>query len=330
MKHDVFISYSSKDSVIADEICCLLEDNGIACWIAPRDIPTGQKYASVISAAIKSCKITLLLFSEHAALSPWVESEIAKAFDNKKLIIPFKIEDIELEKYPEFDIRLSNKHWVDAFPNPASEYQQLLKVISTNLGVNLTLEKSEPICPCGSGKLFSQCHGKNKWKIGDYYNVNGVEGVVFWIDSTGSHGKIVSLKQISQMNWSPMSFVMQNKNGARAIDKKDGYLNQRIIMKLDNWEELYPAFYWCSCLGEGWYLPALEELEQLLQSSACELVNSTLRTLNAPLSLSDDYAYAMYWSSTEVDGEKAYQVSNRYIFESNKYYYDYVRAVRCF
>lgn len=330
MKHDVFISYSSKNVEIAEEICRLLEDNGIACWIAPRDIPTGQKYASVISAAIKLCKITILVFSEYAALSPWVESEIAKAFDNKKLIIPFKIEDIELEKFPEFDIRLSNKHWVDAFPDPSAEYANLLRVISANLGVNLASEKSEAICPCGSGKPFSQCHGKNKWEVGDYYNVNGVEGVVFWTDQTGSHGKIVSLKQAHQLNWSPMSFVMQNNNSACAIDKENGYLNQKAIMKLDNWEELYPAFYWCSCLGEGWYLPALEELKQLLQSSACELVNKTLVSLNAPLSLANEYNLSMYWSSSEYDGHSAYLVSNRYIFQYHKYSYDKVRAVKCF
>lgn len=331
MKHDVFISYSSKNSEIADEICRLLEDNGIGCWIAPRDIPTGQKYASVISAAIKSCKITLLLFSEHAALSPWVESEIAMAFDNKKLIIPFKIDDVELEKYPEFDIRLSNKHWVDASQDPASEYQQLLTVISTDLGVDLAPKMSEPMCPCGSGKPFSRCHGKTKWEVGDYYNVNGVEGVVFWTDPTGTHGKIVSLKQAYQMNWSPMVFVMQNKNSITgATDENDGYLNQKAIMKLDNWEELYPAFYWCSCLGEGWYLPAKRELQELLQGSACELVNKTLTAFNAPLSIANEYSFSMYWSSTEVDRERAYVVSSLYMGSFHKYSYDYVRAIRCF
>ena len=90
---DVFISYSSRNSEIADKICKLLEDKNIECWIAPRDIPMGRKYASIISSAIKSCKIMVLVFSEYAAASPWVESEVAKAFDNKKIIIPFKIED---------------------------------------------------------------------------------------------------------------------------------------------------------------------------------------------------------------------------------------------
>ena len=34
MAHDVFISYSTKDKVIADAICANLENRGIRCWIA--------------------------------------------------------------------------------------------------------------------------------------------------------------------------------------------------------------------------------------------------------------------------------------------------------
>lgn len=48
MQYDVFISYSSKDSATAQAICHELEDNHIRCWMAPRDIPIGSKYATVI------------------------------------------------------------------------------------------------------------------------------------------------------------------------------------------------------------------------------------------------------------------------------------------
>lgn len=41
MSHDIFISYSGKDSNTANVICHELEKNGIRCWMAPRDIPVG-------------------------------------------------------------------------------------------------------------------------------------------------------------------------------------------------------------------------------------------------------------------------------------------------
>ena len=37
MSFDVFISYASKDKVIADAVCTRLEAAGIRCWVAPRE-----------------------------------------------------------------------------------------------------------------------------------------------------------------------------------------------------------------------------------------------------------------------------------------------------
>ncbi|MGH6991941.1 MAG: toll/interleukin-1 receptor domain-containing protein, partial [Caulobacteraceae bacterium] len=41
MAHHVFISYSNADKLIADRVCHALEEKGLRCWIAPRDIPFG-------------------------------------------------------------------------------------------------------------------------------------------------------------------------------------------------------------------------------------------------------------------------------------------------
>ena len=62
MGYNVFISYSSKNTTIAQEICNELEKNDIKCWIAPRDIPVGAKYSSVITRAIKESIVVVLIF----------------------------------------------------------------------------------------------------------------------------------------------------------------------------------------------------------------------------------------------------------------------------
>lgn len=41
VNHDVFISYASSDKPVADAVCAALEQRGIRCWIAPRDILPG-------------------------------------------------------------------------------------------------------------------------------------------------------------------------------------------------------------------------------------------------------------------------------------------------
>ena len=41
---DVFLSYSAEDKEIADQIRAYLEDQAISCWVASRDIQSGQNY----------------------------------------------------------------------------------------------------------------------------------------------------------------------------------------------------------------------------------------------------------------------------------------------
>ena len=52
---DVFISHSSKDKKLADRICDELEERGISCRIAPRDITPGKEWAGEISASGLCC-----------------------------------------------------------------------------------------------------------------------------------------------------------------------------------------------------------------------------------------------------------------------------------
>lgn len=42
----VFISYASKEMEVAARVCKFLEDNGIRCWIAPRNVSAGSNDAS--------------------------------------------------------------------------------------------------------------------------------------------------------------------------------------------------------------------------------------------------------------------------------------------
>ena len=49
MPHDVFVSYSADDKPTADAVCATLENKGIRCWIAPRDILPGVDWGGAIS-----------------------------------------------------------------------------------------------------------------------------------------------------------------------------------------------------------------------------------------------------------------------------------------
>lgn len=123
MKYDVFISYSTKDKAIADVVCNTLENNGIHCWIAPRNIQPGKPYAREIINGIASSKALLLIYTSNSNSAEHVINEVDAAFNAKKTIIPFLVEDVTMN--PELVYYLARKHWLVAYPN----YKQKLEVL---------------------------------------------------------------------------------------------------------------------------------------------------------------------------------------------------------
>jgi tetratricopeptide (TPR) repeat protein len=116
MAHDVFISYASRDKVLADAVCGRLETRHIRCWIAPRDVAAGTAYADAIIGALSACRIVVVLLSSESIASPHVASELERALHNGKAILPVRIEDV----YPtgSLEYYLAGKHWLDALTPP--------------------------------------------------------------------------------------------------------------------------------------------------------------------------------------------------------------------
>ena len=124
-EHDVFISYSSKDSDIANKICYILEQNNLKCWIAPRNISSGRIYGDEISDAIKSTKIVVLVYSQYSQESKYVDNEIELAFSKDKPIISFNISDLLPKENMEYYLKITQ--WLLAYPNPEDEFETLVK-----------------------------------------------------------------------------------------------------------------------------------------------------------------------------------------------------------
>ena len=156
------------------------------------------------------------------------------------------------------------------------------------------------------------------YKIGDYYNDGTKEGIVFEVSNGGLHGKIVSLEE--------NKFRAYGDIETGATSKKDGMSNMLKIRSLPNWQDKYPAFAWCTSFGNGWYLPALKELEAINAQRAA--INKILKE-KGKLQLS-----GWYWSSTEKDKDYSWLVCMGENSFSPDDYYKYekfpVRAVAAF
>src|SRR5258708_2428285 len=109
----LFVSHVSEDRAAALEVVGELERRGIKCWIAPRDIHPGSPFDDAIVDAIEGSRAVLLIFSDHCNDSEYIRREITVAGESHKVIIPFRIEDVQPRRG--LRVRLSDLHWIDAF-----------------------------------------------------------------------------------------------------------------------------------------------------------------------------------------------------------------------
>jgi hypothetical protein len=151
MEYDVFVSYSHPDKASADAACATLEQAGIRCWIAPRDIVPGMDWSEAIINAIEGAKVFVLIFSKHANVSQQIKREVERAVNKGLPIIPVRIEDATPSKALEYFI--STPHWLDAFTPPLEErLNQLAAAVNALLG---TLQGGSPL-PSQMGLLRAE------------------------------------------------------------------------------------------------------------------------------------------------------------------------------
>lgn len=121
----VFISYSSKQSDVADAVRAHLQAAGIACWLAPRNIPIGDAYADAIVEAIHGARVMVLLFSPAADESRAVHNEVELAFNRGIPILPLIVEEATPSRGMRFF--LNSRQWRAAFTGPLPDSLRALE-----------------------------------------------------------------------------------------------------------------------------------------------------------------------------------------------------------
>ena len=198
-KYDMFISYATKNTDIAQYVVEKIERRGKRCFIAPRDINSGADYASEIIRGISNSLAVLLIFSSESDKSAYVLREINSAVSRNKTIIPLRIENFLPSEALEF--YLGPTHWLDAFPQVLDTH--LDSILSILKGLSAQSEEpsaKEVVFPgmqtVGISDLLAAGWTKKQITLReieldylcvptDRYNMNDVtEGVLEdWIDS---------------------------------------------------------------------------------------------------------------------------------------------------
>ena len=137
---EVFISYSTKDTDIANALLEVLESYGLNCWMAPRNIPKGAQWAEEIDKAIQNARVFVVIISSHSVESKQVPKEIALAVTACESIYPFRIDDTGLQGT--FRYYLSDYQFTDATSDAKQKMTELAETICSSLGK--PIPKKEP------------------------------------------------------------------------------------------------------------------------------------------------------------------------------------------
>ena len=137
-KYDVFISYSRKDYVDANqniipenaitEIQNIFDKNGISYWFDRDGIYSGQEFIEVITSAITESKMLVFISSKHSNESIWTAGEIFEALDGEKTIIPVKIDNSQYNK--KFKLLIRPLDFINYEENPKNALNDLLRAIN--------------------------------------------------------------------------------------------------------------------------------------------------------------------------------------------------------
>lgn len=182
------------------------------------------------------------------------------------------------------------------------------------------VEPAEPVAPAAPAVEPAQQqernapHSSRPYKVGDLYDDGSLKGVIVDVTEDGRHGLIISLDEAPGMlAWT----ADKAKVGALGLDDmKDGRNNmarlaEHIAAKGEQWSD-YPAFEWCRSLGEGWYLPSIDEVLRMAVAFNGDNTMAYNRKARVEFNklLSENGGkkldrMAFYFSSTEMDGSQA-------------------------
>jgi uncharacterized protein YjbI with pentapeptide repeats len=129
--YSCFISYSSKDEVLAHHLHADLQASGVRCWFAPEDLQIGNKFRQRIDEAIHLQDKLLLLLSEFSITSAWVEDEVEAALEKeqrqqREVLFPVRLDESVMQTSAAWAAKLRRSRHIGDFTRwkEHDEYQK--------------------------------------------------------------------------------------------------------------------------------------------------------------------------------------------------------------
>lgn len=140
MSKKIFISYSSKNEKQCKKLCKYLDAKGNISWAAYKNIAPGKYYPTQVVEAIRSCDVFVLLFSKHVNSSNHVLNEVNIAFNEKKFMLLFRLDEEDLSDGILY--YLGTSQWIDACEDVNRGLEDLLNAIREGSKENAEVRES--------------------------------------------------------------------------------------------------------------------------------------------------------------------------------------------
>lgn len=229
MIYDVFISYSRRDMLIADEICKSIQSVGLSCFTDRNNIPPGSDYVEYLRTAIRRCKIFLYIASDNSYNSQWSHYELKEFLDEQSIqeLFVYVVDNCELpedllNEIDEKSIRIRRPSGAEKRDGSITDIElaiQLLKTSEEIIMGNIDDEFSalEPTHTV----FISHSHSDNA-VADEIYNYLSINGLNCWIDLHNIPAGIPYAQAIMEgLKSSDSLVVLYSKNVIESHDMLD-------------------------------------------------------------------------------------------------------------
>jgi hypothetical protein len=127
LRHQIFVSYSSKDQNFVDNLYDELRKSGYRVWLNTESIPKSEMWYNELVKGLKETDLLILILSPDAVKSKWVKEEWKTFADLNKKVLPILHRECKIPK------EINKIQIINARGEDDRWYYDLLKAIEQNL-----------------------------------------------------------------------------------------------------------------------------------------------------------------------------------------------------
>ncbi len=136
----IFVSHASRDNPIAEQVCAILNAQGIRCWLDNYEIDPQVDWLKQVATAVRDSSHGLFLLSKTSIKSPAAMREYRDLLKQEKPVYVALIEPVPADDLP-FDLQTA--HTYDLVADLESGLATLIDDMQANAGM-VTLAEPQP------------------------------------------------------------------------------------------------------------------------------------------------------------------------------------------